>query len=176
MRSRRIEAAALALALGAAACGGEAGYRTLTFFFDGVPPPGGGAAAGPRGRGSGPAGAGAAFVVEHGPYAAKLCDACHEPGRANVLVVPGDQLCGRCHVLGTGKKYVHGPLNAGGCLVCHDPHASPNPYLLVSVTGESCLRCHDRGDLGDTAGHAAGGPPCTTCHEAHMSDKPNLLK
>jgi predicted CXXCH cytochrome family protein len=174
MKGSRAAVGAFALALCSAACGGAAGYRTLTFFFDGVPPPGESGAA--RKPGDASPAAAPARVVEHGPYAAKLCGGCHEPGRGNVLVVPAEQLCGRCHTLGAGKKFVHGPLNAGGCLVCHDPHSSPNPYMLVAVSGESCLRCHERRSLGAVAGHAEGGGACTACHEAHMSDSPYLLR
>jgi len=175
MKGRCAAVALCALALLAAACSGAAGHRVLTFFFDGVPPLGAQEGSARR-PGDASAAAAPARVVEHGPYAAKLCSGCHEPGRGNVLVLPAAQLCGRCHTLGAGKKFVHGPLNAGGCLVCHDPHASPNPFLLVAASGESCLRCHERRSLRAVEGHGEGGGPCTACHEAHMSDRPYLLK
>jgi predicted CXXCH cytochrome family protein len=158
------------------ACTGPRGHRILTFLFDGVPPleePGAAAAGRP---GAAPGGPAAVPARAHGPYAAKMCEGCHETGRGNALVVPADQLCGRCHVLDLGKKYVHGPLNAGGCLLCHDPHESKSPYLLVAESGAFCLGCHDRWSLGPTEGHEAAGPSCTFCHEAHMSDRRYLLK
>lgn len=159
------------------ACSGPKGHKILTFFFDGVPPLK--APAAPRtflrstDVANGPTGG---LPREHGPYAAKMCEGCHEAGRGNALVVPADKLCGRCHVLDLGKKYVHGPLNAGGCLLCHDPHQSKSPYLLVAGGGAFCLDCHARSSLGPTEGHEAGGPSCTACHEAHMSDRQYLLK
>jgi predicted CXXCH cytochrome family protein len=159
------------------ACSGPRGHQILTFFFDGVPPlsePGAPSAG--RRAGDSAAASMAAPVSEHGPYAAKLCEGCHEPGRANALVVPADQLCGRCHALDLNKKFVHGPLNAGGCLVCHDPHRSNHEYLLLADSGAFCLGCHEQRSLLPVEGHEAAGPSCTSCHEAHMSDRQYLLK
>ena len=175
IRRLRTGAAACLMAGFLAACSGPSGQRVLTFFFDGVPPR---QALGPgRGQPGGPVPGGVVPARrEHGPYAAKLCDGCHEAGRGNALVLPKNRLCGRCHVLGGGKRYVHGPLNAGGCLVCHDPHTSRNPYLLVSASAEFCVRCHDRRALRAVEGHDGTDGPCTTCHEAHMSDRPFLLR
>lgn len=177
MKGRGAAAASCALALVVTACNTPSGHRILTFFFDGVPPLRTPAvlAAGRRPGETGPAGP-LVPVSEHGPYAAKLCDACHETGRGNALVVPGDQLCGRCHVLDLGKKYVHGPLNAGGCLLCHDPHRSGHESLLLADSAVFCIGCHEHRSLGPTEGHEAGGPSCTACHEAHMSDREFLLK
>lgn len=177
MKGRCAAVAMCALALLPMACSGPRGHRILTFFFDGVPPLGGpaGAEAGRR-PGETLAPSGAILASEHGPYAAKLCDGCHEPGRGNALLVPADQLCGRCHALDLGKKFVHGPLNAGGCLLCHDPHSSGHPYLLVAESGAFCLRCHERRSLRPVEGHGSTDEACTTCHEAHMSDRPYLLR
>ena len=61
-------------------------------------------------------------------------------------------LCQRCHALDTTKAYIHGPLASGGCLVCHDPHRSPNRYLLVSASDGFCLHCHDRASLSSLSG------------------------
>ena len=159
------------------ACNSPSGHHTLTYFFDGVPPPAGtepakadpGAAlkAAPK-RG--------VHAFTHGPYAARLCEGCHETARSNALVAAPDQLCGKCHVLDLGKKYVHGPLNAGGCLTCHDPHQSQYRFLLVSDSATFCLRCHQRASLRRVDGHEEDGRTCTECHEAHMSDRPYLLR
>lgn len=171
-RGREARGIACLLAVLVSACS----HRTLTLFFDGVPPPRAPlqeARQVPSGRESPAPGA---KGTEHGPYAAKLCGACHASQATNSLLAPASELCGRCHTLALDKKYVHGPLASGGCLVCHDPHASRYPHLLVSESGEFCVRCHDRRDLDGVGAHAAVEAQCTDCHEAHMSDKLYLLR
>ena len=159
-------------------CDAAARYKVLSTFFDGVPPP-----EPPRAAEEKPA-ADAASATQsrqigfrgHGPYAAKLCNACHEPGAMNALVVPREQLCFRCHDIRMDKKYVHGPLASGGCTACHDPHSSQYRYLLVSESDNFCLYCHDRQTVARIGAHQGTEQQCTACHDAHMSDKKYLLK
>lgn len=156
-------------------CTATSRYKVLSFFFDGVPPP---AAEAPEGT---PA---AANVIqarqvryrEHGPYAARLCNACHDPAAFNALVMPREQLCFKCHEFRMDKKYIHGPLASGGCTACHDPHSSQYRYLLVSESDSFCFYCHDRQTVARIGAHAGTQELCTTCHDAHMSDKKYLLK
>lgn len=159
-------------------------HRVLSFFFDGVPDP---AAAVVSVTPEVEAAVGRQLVHpgEHGPYAAKLCDSCHDAQRTNALIVPAEELCLRCHELDTAQAYLHGPLASGGCTVCHDPHRSANRFLLVSASDGFCLTCHDRSALSDTAGlgggaggnaHGGDAANCTECHEAHMSDRKYLLR
>jgi predicted CXXCH cytochrome family protein len=157
-----------------AGCSATTRHRVLTAVFDGVPPlrsaESGDAAPGHQ------AGAAPASIVApraHGPYAAKLCDACHVPQSGNTLAGSPQQLCLRCHQFRFDGLYVHGPLAAGGCRACHEPHSSPNRYLLVSESEQFCFRCHDRERL---RGHAGDEPKCTSCHDAHMSTKKFLLR
>lgn len=184
MRLALLALAAAGLAATAAlsaGCSTAKHHRVLSFFFDGVPDPAAVvASAAPQVRAS----VGRRLVLpgEHGPYAAKLCDSCHDSKATNALVAPAEQLCLRCHELGVAKAYVHGPLASGGCLVCHDPHRSANRYLLVSASDGFCLSCHDRAALSVLAGpagvdgHAGEAANCTDCHEAHMSDRKYLLR
>jgi predicted CXXCH cytochrome family protein len=160
----------------ATGCDATTRHRILTHFFDGVPPLQEAGQAPGASRAPGGGAAPAAKVREHGPYAAKLCDACHDPLATNALVVPRDQLCGRCHEIRLDKKYVHGPLASGGCLVCHDPHSSPNSHLLVSESGGFCFHCHDRDSVARIGGHEDLEGGCTDCHDAHQSDTKYLLK
>jgi len=159
-----------------AACSANTRYRVLSTFFDGVPPPAGetvettevGAVEDSTGRAVG--------LVEHEPYAERACDLCHDSSATNALVVPAERLCFECHDFDLDRPYVHGPLAAGGCLVCHDPHSSPYRYLLVSASDGFCLHCHDQATLRDVDGHQRDRVDCTTCHEAHMADRPHLLR
>ena len=151
-------------------------YKTLSLFFDGVPNPEEEAlqAQNAKTGGSGAKQAAATYKM-HGPYAARLCSACHQAG-SNNLILPIERLCVNCHVLQLDKKYVHGPVAAGGCKICHDPHGSSFPYLLVSEARIFCLRCHSEKDIAKNEAHKGVTEECTECHDAHTSDKVYLLR
>ena len=161
----------------AAGCSAASRHDILTHLFDGVPP----AAPAAEPVPSRPAArtVAAQRIVgyqEHGPYAARLCSTCHEPGATNALMAPPDELCFKCHNLRLDRKYIHGPLASGGCLVCHDPHSSQYRYLLVSESDGFCSHCHDKAAIEKVPAHLGAGEACTTCHDAHMSDRAFLLK
>jgi predicted CXXCH cytochrome family protein len=158
-------------------CGCEtaANYKTLSFFFDGVPNPD----EQPKEwagikrdkAGNFPVAQGSS----HGPYAAKECGGCHMRG-TNTLVEPIERLCLRCHVINLNKKWVHGPLASGGCRFCHLPHNSSNPYLLASGLADPCFACHEEKAIKQKEYHKGTDMKCTRCHDAHMSDRQYLLK
>lgn len=150
----------------------------LTIFFDGVPEPRSEAPtpAQPAAVTAVPESARPTGLYKHEPYAQRECSACHDSAATNSLVLPREELCFQCHDFDLDKRYVHGPLVAGGCLLCHDPHSSSYPHLLLSGSDGFCLSCHSRQDLTKVAGHEEGRVDCTSCHEAHMSDKKYLLK
>ena len=160
-------------------CGCEATtrYKTLRFFFNGVPDPEEGKAAQIRKTAAGDTSGTkvAPSIREHGPYATKQCDACHQRP-SNALVAPIDELCSNCHEIRLDKKWVHGPLVSGGCRVCHEPHSSRYPFLLVSESESFCFTCHDEKAVAANEAHKDPSTKCTTCHDAHMSDNRFLLK
>lgn len=161
----------------AAGCGPAARHRILSRIFDGVPePPPAAAPASPEGALAAQTGGAVVRDTAHGPYAAKMCQACHAAAATNALLVPADELCLQCHDLQQDRKFVHGPLSSGGCLACHDPHSSRYRNLLVSESEGFCVQCHDRSALELTATHAGLTGQCTRCHDAHMSDQKYLLK
>jgi predicted CXXCH cytochrome family protein len=176
MRVRAVAPCACLLVLLSLGCSATSRQKGLTTFFDGVPPPKTAPAADATSAQAGAAPPRRIVTTEHGPYAAKLCNACHRSGASNALVAPKDELCTRCHVVNLDRKYVHGPLASGGCLVCHDPHSAGNRFLLVSDTDSFCLRCHDPQAVQRIAGHADLKENCTNCHDAHGSDTQYLLK
>lgn len=181
MRTRVI-AACLGLALGAAtACSPPSRHAALEFFFDGVPPYEEPAPA------PAPGTADTAAVAtlrdlsrprfrEHGPYGARLCNACHESTASNTYVVPKERLCANCHDLQLDREYLHGPVAGGGCTECHDPHSSNWRHLLVSDPATFCYRCHDKEEVAALSVHDDPAEPCTGCHDPHQGDNPMLLR
>lgn len=163
-------------------CGcGPGNYKVLSFFFDGVPPPVIKEAGPAKGLDSG--GGGGVKTKKssvHGPYAAKLCNACHNVSGGGfsgmTLVLPKEELCHKCHVLDTSARYVHGPIAAGGCLVCHDPHSSANRFLLKSDAETFCFYCHVPKDVERNKVHENLQVTCTECHNPHVSNKRYLLR
>ena len=96
-----------------------------------------------------------AFV--HAPVRVGACTVCHDPhGSPNdlALVVPGSELCLRCHVAIGEKlntaKYAHRPV-VENCALCHQPHDGPYPFLLRDEVPGLCLGCHE-----DMAAHIEG--------------------
>ena len=158
-------------------CSAETRYQTLSFFFDGVPQPeerisdpltGSMTKTGPKQ---------AVPFRYHGPYAAKLCWACHQQDGGNKLILPVEKLCLNCHDLNIQKKHIHGPVAAGGCRICHDPHGSGKAFLLVAEPSTFCFYCHDEAEIKTREVHkSAGSTQCTVCHNPHGSDNNFLLK
>jgi len=165
--------------LAVSGCSPETRYRTLSFFFDGVPKPGEQAAPAAPGSSPGARSADASAKTPyktHGPYDAKLCEACHLRGGGK-LVLPVEQLCLYCHELNIRKKHVHGPVASGGCRVCHLPHGSGHAFLLVSEPTTFCFYCHDKAAVDAEEVHrTARGTQCTQCHDPHSADSEYLLK
>jgi len=156
------------------ACNPPARHATLSFFFDGVPPPK--QPDPPAGQPGSAKESRKVRYTEHGPYGAKLCNACHQSMANNSFVVPREQLCFQCHDFKLDKKFLHGPLASGGCLSCHDPHSSQYRYLLLADSDTFCFRCHDRGTVERNPVHQDVAGQCTECHDPHMSDNEYLLR
>jgi len=173
MRSGKVLCAFVLMIAFLTACEERTRYKTLSLFFDGVPDPDKVVSAPQTSEKSKWAPVGK--HASHGPYAAKMCNACHEQ-RTNALIMPIEELCFKCHSLDITKKYLHGPVAAGGCRVCHEPHGSGRPFLLVSEPVKFCFHCHDEQSLSSTDTHKGIESGCTDCHDAHSSDNEFLLK
>lgn len=168
--------ALLLAVVGLSGCAPEGRYKVLSFFFDGVPNPEAVKKENALKKNEEAESMKPVTYRMHGPYAARQCSGCHTPG-SNVLILPKDKLCFRCHVLDLSKKYVHGPVASGGCLMCHDPHGSAYPYFLVADPAKFCLRCHNSKDIAKNKAHKGiDDEQCTKCHDAHSSNKEYLLK
>jgi predicted CXXCH cytochrome family protein len=157
-------------------------------------PPGGTAAAQPPGKS--PCAACHSKLVKvkvpHEPALNFSCVHCHSKlenprygtkGRDSVS-------CAECHADKTEEvkknSFSHGPVAAGYCELCHDPHGSEFPGSLKAPINEVCLSCHEkvgkaphvsRDSTGK--GHPVSGKDdispkrkgkelsCASCHDPH---------
>jgi len=51
--------------------------------------------------------------------------------------------CLKCHSDVMSGPFKHGPIDAGYCTLCHDPHASENAAWLRKPSWDLCTTCHD---------------------------------
>ncbi len=127
----------------------------------------------------------------HGPAGVFQCVYCHQvdskPNKYQPRVEEA-ALCNECHLDKVeefkARKFVHGPIEAGLCSVCHDSHASATFGQLVAPVNELCLGCHDavseavhviRGVNGQSHPLEGGENPsnpgdvfsCISCHDPH---------
>jgi len=117
------------------------------------------------------------------------CTECHDPhqsskrfqlkGKADGKSV--SSLCFNCHDQTIfSKKFQHGPVGAGDCIACHNPHASDESKLLIAPksNGQLCFQCHaDRRDSFNLKEvHKPVKEDCGLCHDPHSSDHKMQLK
>jgi predicted CXXCH cytochrome family protein len=103
------------------------------------------------------------------------------------------ETCDQCHGGMLEKQFKHGPVDAGYCTLCHDPHASPNNAWLRKPGWELCTTCHAgqgrgvhvvagfaKGSSHPTKGRRDPSRPgkrlsCASCHEPHSAASQYLL-
>ncbi|MBI2966505.1 MAG: hypothetical protein HYY40_01660, partial [Bacteroidetes bacterium] len=112
-------------------------YKALSFFFDGVPNPdfvagkdstGGNLISGQpvAVKSTGPE------FYFHPPYGRNECARCHDNEAIGMLKAAVPVLCYRCHSdFRNSYDFLHGPVGAGYCLMCHQHHSSEYEKLLV---------------------------------------------
>jgi len=100
------------------------------------------------------------------------CESCHVP-KARDAHAFNDKTCTACHqMVKANDKFVHGPVAAGECLACHDPHGSDEPQLVRMFGSDLCQRCHVdmKARLAEKRfTHAPVKEDCATCHNPHAS-------
>jgi len=177
LRGLAIFAVAVAAAL--AGCSIQKNYKTLSFFFDGVPDPNAPAPSAGNEKSFAPSLAtpAAARMFRHKPYAEQKCAECHTPDKKQLVALKGE-LCLKCHQKqATQYPVMHAPMAAGQCLWCHEPHESDLPRLLKTTAPELCLQCHDRDLLpARIAEHQSEKANCLTCHLGHGGVKRSMLR
>lgn len=103
------------------------------------------------------------------------------------------ETCLKCHRRIVGGKFKHGPVEAGYCNLCHDPHASPWKGWLRLASWDLCTNCHSEQATGVhvVAGFVTGNShptkkkkdpmkpgkrmTCASCHQPHSADTPHLF-
>jgi predicted CXXCH cytochrome family protein len=125
------------------------------------------------------------------------CTLCHplaDPTQ-HTPIRPGKNvaaLCLECHEAFAGKGSMHGPVLAGECSACHNPHSTAEAKLLRQAQPTLCWSCHDK-EVEDSQKiklpatkplfedkEAILHPPfadggCKDCHLPHASEQPRLL-
>ncbi len=149
-------------------------YKALSFWFDGVPDPNA-----PNAVVDPVTGEIRSYVSlsVHDPFAREQCDECHR-GRLRLSRADSDP-CLRCHEgIATEHAYTHGPVAAGACLWCHDPHESARPHLLRDADRALCTQCHapELLDVHRVPAHADPDRACLECHTGHGGPRPYLLR
>lgn len=74
--------------------------------------------------------------------------------------------------------YIHGPLAAGVCTICHSPHGTNEKYMLRLPQGQMCLLCHQQvRELTYFANQHKlfEEGQCSGCHDPHSSTNPNFF-
>lgn len=167
-------------------CDQEKHYRTLSFFFDGVPSPGGSAPVRP-GQAPGVDAANRADQPEdaqseifyHKPYSEGRCNGCHDRNIGNEAPAADATLCRKCHRLYDqfrADDWAHGPTALGLCGECHKAHESEHRGLLTAGQPELCYQCHDEASVRQRQPHTdMEDPRCSDCHDPHAAGNRLLL-
>ncbi len=77
------------------------------------------------------------------------CSQCHDPHGMDILKPAGglamareNQTCAQCHREQARPFIYEHEAMREGCTVCHQPHGSINPKMLVENDANLCLKCH----------------------------------
>lgn len=114
----------------------------------------------------------------HRPEVERVCAECHQMERPDGGSAVA--FCSTCHAEVTQRKVMHGPVQQGACLACHQEASTPTRYAVRWPMQETCFGCHVdiKAAMATKAfrhGPAAAGR-CTTCHDPHGSEQPFWLK
>lgn len=153
-------------------------YKALSFFFDGVPNPN--APAGSEGSENAPTGSAPKMLaIVHKPYAEGKCGECHEGDTTKFESFQklSSDVCMKCHAKAINQYPVmHGPVSAGECLLCHNPHESSVKGMLNDDAPAVCMQCHLSEFLPQDKEHSDLKRSCLECHLPHGGTKHGLLR
>lgn len=153
-------------------CSTKNTYKTLTFFFDGVPDME--QKITPQDSTSNNVSEDTLIAVKmkgsyHEPFAAKQCEKCHKPSNRSQLIESQPSLCNNCHNDFTEiYEESHGPVSGGMCTSCHHPHKANLRKLLHKDKLDLCYHCHDSKSIINSEIHKdLNIEDCTECHNPH---------
>ncbi len=89
-----------------------------------------------------------------------------------------DLICTKCHADKRGPfVFEHEPVRVEGCTVCHTPHASVYPRMLLTARINTlCLQCHVQIPTGVHGAQNQYRQACIVCHNSiHGSNVNNLF-
>ena len=161
-------------------------YKTLSFFFDGVPDPSKtalnqGVDTLSKKDSSSIAQNSKVKISEesiHPPYQNQECGSCHNSTQMGKLNRILPDMCYQCHE-DFSKKYkvLHAPLYGGYCTACHDPHSSSHEKLLTRKGQQLCLYCHNITQVMKAEVHQdIKDANCTDCHNPHGGEDRYVLR
>ena len=113
---------------------------------------------------------------EHGTLSCGSCHDTHDNKKKFLLNTP-EKLCFTCHK--DFAKQQHMPITKGNCMLCHQPHGSKAPHMLVKDFNTLCQNCHlvdSKNIVASHKGYNMTGKKCMTCHDPHSSDKKGKIK
>lgn len=85
-------------------------------------------------------------------------------------------VCYRCHDRVDEKRWAHGPIGVGQCMVCHDePHESGSLAALTRESDKLCFYCHDENRLQQHISRV-NSRDCVSCHDPHSGEDNLLLR
>lgn len=102
------------------------------------------------------------------------CKECHKFRRGKYdfkRIIPSPSNCIKCHTKMANKKHVHGPVGAGVCISCHNPHGSKQKLMMARTGQELCFACHQakRDEFKKQNVHSPVKDGCVDCHDPHQS-------
>jgi predicted CXXCH cytochrome family protein len=168
-------------------CSSTQNYKTLSFFFDGVPKTDieltdqkldSLARADSTALVQNMVSVQKPLMNYHSPYQEKDCASCHDQSTMGKFVSPQPELCYQCHDdFKNTYKVLHGPVAGGQCTACHNPHQSENENLLTRTGRSLCLYCHELNLIMSLEEHKEiQDANCTDCHNPHGGENKYNLR
>ena len=126
--------------------------------------------------------------VQHLPFKIGQCTICHTEKNGNkngnkyAHSKEQPDLCYMCHKRKDTKSRVHGPVAAGMCTSCHDPHQENHRFrLFADRRFDLCVTCHaDKKEWVVKVKNKHGAVKienrCLNCHDPHVSENEKFLK